>query len=126
MEGGGKKSVFASFFCWPEDHEFVEKMRFGASYSTSNKLLLVARHITTTGLQKCLWSWQCKIRKFTVTAFHCEESTHQKEKQPRDLSNAEQKSGELTTPPELPNTVSSLNTLKTDTSEIAELFWVFP
>ena len=22
--------------------------------------------------------WQCKIRKFTVTAFHCEESTHRK------------------------------------------------
>ena len=30
------------------------KMRSGASYSTSNKLLLVARHILTTGLQKCL------------------------------------------------------------------------
>ena len=44
---GGKKSVFASFFGWPEDCEFVEKMRFGASYSMSNKLLLVARHIMT-------------------------------------------------------------------------------
>ena len=31
-----------------------KKMRFGASYSTSNKLLLIARHIMTTGLQKCL------------------------------------------------------------------------
>ena len=51
---GGKKSVFASFFGWPEDREFVEKMRFGASYSTSNQLLLVAKHIVTTGLQKCL------------------------------------------------------------------------
>ena len=49
-----EKSVFASFFCWPEDCEFVEKMCFGASYSTSNKLLLVARHILITGLQKCL------------------------------------------------------------------------
>ena len=29
------------------------KMCFGASYSTSNKLLLVARHILTMGLQKC-------------------------------------------------------------------------
>ena len=29
MEGG--KSVFASFFGWPEDREFEEKMRFGAS-----------------------------------------------------------------------------------------------
>ena len=51
---GGEKSVFASFFGWPEDREFVEKMRFGASYSTSNKLLLIARNIMTTGLQKCL------------------------------------------------------------------------
>ena len=52
IEGG--KSVFASFFGWPEDREFMEKMCFGASCSTSNKLLLVARHIPTTGLQKCL------------------------------------------------------------------------
>ena len=52
----GKKVSFRRFFffCWPEDHEFVEKMRFGASYSTSNKSLLTARHIMTTGLQKCL------------------------------------------------------------------------
>ena len=50
----GVKSVFALFFGWPEDREFVEKIRFGASYSTSNKLLLIARHIMTTGLQKCL------------------------------------------------------------------------
>ena len=61
-----EKSVFASFFSFlffvvdcPEDRDFVErerkiKKRFGASYSTSNKLLLVARHILTTGLQKCL------------------------------------------------------------------------
>ena len=49
-----EKNVFALFFGWPEDHEFVEKMRFGASYSTSNKLLLVARHNLTTCLQKCL------------------------------------------------------------------------
>ena len=51
---GEEKSVFASFFVWPEDREFLEKMRFGASYSTSNKLLLIARHIMTTGLQKYL------------------------------------------------------------------------
>ena len=54
------------------------KMRFGASYRTSNKLLLVVKHILTTGLQNCLQISQCKIRKFTVTAFHCEESTHRK------------------------------------------------
>ena len=52
LEGG--KSVFASFWGWPEDCEFMEKMCFGASYSTCNKLLLVARHSLTTGLQKCL------------------------------------------------------------------------
>ena len=53
MEGEKKRS-FALFFGWPEDREFLEKMCPGASYSTSNKLLLVARHILTTGLQKCL------------------------------------------------------------------------
>ncbi len=51
---GGEKSVFASFFGCPEDREFVEKKHFGASYSMSNKLLLISRHIMTTGLQKCL------------------------------------------------------------------------
>ena len=50
-------------------------------------------------------SWQGKIHKFTITAFHCEES----KKQPRDLSDARQKSGELTTPPELPNMLMVLN-----------------
>ena len=49
MEGG--KNVFVSFFDWPEDCEFVEKMHLGASYSMSNKLFLVARHILTMGLQ---------------------------------------------------------------------------
>ena len=39
-----KKSVFASFFGCPEDCEFVKKKR-----STSNKLLLISRHIMTTG-----------------------------------------------------------------------------
>ena len=51
---GVENSVFASFLGWPEDREFVEKMRFGASYSTNNKLLLIAIHIMSTGLQKCL------------------------------------------------------------------------
>ena len=53
-DGGWKKSVFASFFGRPEDREFVEKMRFGASYSTSNTLLLISRRIMSTGLQKYL------------------------------------------------------------------------
>ena len=50
----GEKKCLCVFFGWPEDREFIEKMRFGASYSTSNKSLLVVRHILTTGLQKCL------------------------------------------------------------------------
>ena len=50
MEGG--KKCFASFFGRPKDRKFVEKNNFWASCSTSNKLLLVARHILTTGLQK--------------------------------------------------------------------------
>ena len=37
-DGELEKSVFASLFGWPEDHEFMQKMHFGASYSTSNKL----------------------------------------------------------------------------------------
>ena len=51
---GEQKSVFPSFLGWSEDREFVEKMRLGASQSTSNKLLLVSRHIMTMGLKKCL------------------------------------------------------------------------
>ena len=76
--GWKKKSVFASFLGGPEDRDFVGKMLLGPSYSTGDKLLLVARHTLTTGLQKCLYNWLYKIRKFTVTSFHCEERTHQK------------------------------------------------
>ena len=55
MEGGKKHCLcIVFFFGWPEDREFVEKMRFGASYSKSHKLLLVARHILIMGLQKRL------------------------------------------------------------------------
>ena len=32
----------------------MKKKRLGASYSTSNKLLLVSRHILATGLPKCV------------------------------------------------------------------------
>ena len=50
MEGGRKVSL-RRFFAWPEDREFIEKMRFGASYSTSNKLLVVP---------DTLWLWASK------------------------------------------------------------------
>ena len=49
MEGGKKVSL-----CLFLADQKIEMSRFGASYSTSNKLLLAARHILTTGLQKCL------------------------------------------------------------------------
>ena len=49
-----------------------------ACYSTSSKLLLVARHTLTTGLQKCLYSWHYKLCEITVTALHCDESMHRK------------------------------------------------
>ena len=49
MEGGGKVSL-RRFLADEKIASSWEKMRFGASYSTSNKLLLVARHILTTGL----------------------------------------------------------------------------
>ena len=41
---------------------------FLASYSTSNKLLLVARHILTTDLQKCLQSWHCHANSLSPPA----------------------------------------------------------
>ena len=72
---GGEKSVFASFFGWPEDREFVKKER-------KKEEERVLGH---------------------PTAFHCEESTHRMWKHPWDLSDARQKSRELTTPPEPPN-----------------------
>ena len=57
IEGGKKASLcyFRADKNTAEDCKFMGKNVFmGASYSTSNKLLLVARHILTTGLQKCL------------------------------------------------------------------------
>ena len=53
-DGEGGKKVYVLFYGLPEDRKFMEKMHFGASYSLSNKLLLIATHILTTGLQKCL------------------------------------------------------------------------
>ena len=56
-----RKKVSALFFGWPADCEFGEKMPFGAGchkhkhpQDSTSKLLLVARHILTMGLQKCL------------------------------------------------------------------------
>ena len=54
MEGGKQVTLR----CFLADQKIVISFfflkRFGASCSTSNKLLLVVTHILTTGLQKCL------------------------------------------------------------------------
>ena len=47
---GGKKVSLRRFLADQKIAILWKKMRFGASYSTSNKLLLVARYILTTGL----------------------------------------------------------------------------
>ena len=72
---GGKKVSLCHFLADQKIASLWKKMQF---WGMSNKLFLVARHILPTDLQKRLSSWQCKNRKFTVTAFHCEESTYQK------------------------------------------------
>ena len=61
---GGEKSLCVVFLADQKIAISWKKKRFGASYSTN--------------LQKCLQSWQRKIRKFIVTAFNCEESMHRK------------------------------------------------
>ena len=52
MEGGNKVSLHR--FLADQKITRCGKMHFRSSYSTSNKLLLVARHILATGLQNCL------------------------------------------------------------------------
>ena len=52
--GGGGKVPLRRFLADQKIAISWGGMRFGASYSTSKKLLLVARHILTTGLQKCV------------------------------------------------------------------------
>ena len=56
MEGGEKVSLrrFLADQKIASSLKKKKKKRFWASYSTSNKLLLIARQIMTTGLQKCL------------------------------------------------------------------------
>ena len=50
----GEKKCLLSFFWLSRRSRVRRKNAFGASCSTGNKLLLIARHITTMGLQKCL------------------------------------------------------------------------
>ena len=50
--GGGGGASLRRFLADQKIASSCEKMGLGASCSTSNKLLLVARHILTAGLQK--------------------------------------------------------------------------
>ena len=57
MEGGKQKCLGVVFWLTRRSRVLErkrKKKRFGASYSTNNKLLLVARHILTMDLKKCL------------------------------------------------------------------------
>ena len=54
MEGGKKVSLHRFSADQKIASSWGGKMHFGAFYSTSNKFLLVARHILTTDLKKCL------------------------------------------------------------------------
>ena len=51
-DGGWKKKCLCIIFWWTRRSQVRGKNGFGVSYSMSNKLLLVARHGLTTGLQK--------------------------------------------------------------------------
>ena len=76
----GKKGALRRFWAdqkiassWEKENRSV----WGHPIARATRYCLLP-DILTTSLQKSLYSWQCKIRKFIVTAFHCEESTHRK------------------------------------------------
>ena len=73
---GGEKSVFASFFDWPEGREFVEKCVLGHPVAQATNYYLLPDTLWLRASKNAFKV--CKIRKFTVTTFHCEESTHRK------------------------------------------------
>ena len=64
---GGKKSVFGPFF-------------WGGGGGAARRSRVRGRKCVLGHPIARATSWQRKIRKFTVTAFRCEESTHRKEK----------------------------------------------
>ena len=65
MENGGE--IYRHRFSANQKLVSLWIIIFLPSYSMSNKLLLVARHILTTDLQKCLQSGHCKLHEFIVT-----------------------------------------------------------
>ena len=59
---GGKKVAWRRFLADKKiASSWEKKKRFGASNSTSNKLLLVARHVLTTGLQNAFKAGSVKF-----------------------------------------------------------------
>ena len=104
-DGGWRKSVFALFFGW-QDRKFVEKMRFGASYSTNvlpdTFWLRASKTVFKVGSVKFTNS----LSPPSTVKKVC---TWSKSSQGRDLSDARQKSRELTTSPELPNSKKNKN-----------------
>ena len=79
MEGGKKeRNVFVSFFGWPEDCEFVEKCVLGHPIAWITSYCCLPDTFWLRACKNSFKSWQCKIRKFKVSAFHCEESAHRK------------------------------------------------
>ena len=98
---GREKSVFVSLFGRTDGREFVgKKTRFEASCSTRDKLLLVARHILTTGLQNAFKVGSVKFANSLSPPFIVKKVRIGSKS---SSSDAGQKSRELTTPPEPPN-----------------------
>ena len=104
-DGGWKKFVFALFFGW-QDRKFVKKMRFGASYSTNvlpdTFWLRASKNVFKVGSVKFTNSLSPPSTVKKVR-------TWSKSSQGQDLSDARQKSRELTTSPELPNSKKNKN-----------------
>ena len=74
----GKGDGKASFYHFLADQKIVSVKKCFLGILSHEQQVIAARHILTMGLQKCLSSWHFKLHKFTVTAFHCEESMHWK------------------------------------------------
>ena len=69
----GKIVSLHRFFADQKIASLWKKMRFGASYSTSNRLLLVARHILTMAVwaSKNVFKFKAGSVKFANLQIHC-------------------------------------------------------
>jgi len=73
----------------------------------SNKLLLISRHIMTTGLKNAFKVGSVKFANLLSPLSSVNKIHIGSKKQPRDLSDAGQKSRELTTSPKVPDRLNS-------------------